>query len=53
MGKGFNWVQFIRIAIGVSLIGVGVAIAGESGGELFRLILGFVCLGIGIAIIFA
>ena len=54
MGKiNFNWGEFFRIFLGVTSAGIGVAIVSTYGGGLLPLILGFVFIGIGAAIILA
>ncbi len=46
----FNWKDFLRIALGIFLTGIGVSIIGKSGGELVQMVFGFAFIGIGIAI---
>ena len=44
-------VNFLKVAVGVILIGAGVVIMGESGGSIVKLIGGVILIGIGIAIL--
>lgn len=51
MAKEFDWKEFIKIAGGVILIGVGVLLVGEAGGDFKQMILGIVLTGIGVGLL--
>ena len=48
---GFDWKEFFRTVLGIFLIGVGVAVGGNSNGKLLQLILGFALVAVGIGIL--
>ena len=47
----FNWREFSRVAIGICLVGIGIAIGVVSEGRLIQLIAGFLLVGIGLALL--
>ena len=51
MATRFDWGEFLRITSGVFFIGLGITIVGNSAGNTTRLILGFLSIGVGIAIV--
>ena len=51
MAKGFDWGEFFRIVGAVFFIGLGISIGGKSAGQTIQLILGFVFVGVGIALL--
>lgn len=51
MAKQFDWNEFLRVSIGITLIGMGISVIGTSSGELWRMVIGFVFIGVGIAIL--
>lgn len=51
MAKSTDWGEFLRIAGGVFLLGIGVTTVGGSAGKLWLLVLGFALIAGGIAII--
>ena len=53
MGKEFNWKEFVRIAAGVFLIGMGISVVISSAGRFNFLLSGFASAAIGVAILFA
>ncbi len=51
MAKSFDWNEFFRIAGGVFFIGAGIVILGTATEILVQLLAGFLCIGIGVALI--
>ncbi len=47
-----TWKEFVRIAGGVFLIGVGISIVGGSQGEVWLLITGFALAAVGVGLLF-
>jgi len=46
-----NWSEFFKIALAVFLLGLGISLIGNSSGKFIQMILGFISISIGIAII--
>ena len=51
--KSFNWKEFIKITGSVFLMALGAVIGAFSEGALWRLIIGFGLIAIGIGLLFA
>lgn len=48
----FKWKEFIKTALGISLIGVGIAFIGNYPFKIIFVIIGFIFIGLGIATLF-
>lgn len=50
--KTFDWKRFLRMAIGIFLVGAGIVLVGQAGSNTLQILGGIAIAGIGFAILF-